>query len=125
VDAYDVREGELISNVVNGWNFGDGHFHGLQLLEAIQERCGFAEGDVRVVTLESEPMAGAPTRGKQRYAIYDAAGGLLQDGFVRVDDMVSRQPWLDESFDFPVEVTDAPGRGEQPVAVTPDMTPAP
>ena len=28
VEAYDVREGELISNVVNGWNFGDGHFHG-------------------------------------------------------------------------------------------------
>ena len=108
VEAYDVREGELISNVVNGWNFGDGHFHGLQLLEAIQERCGFAEGDVRVVTLESEPMAGSPTRGKQRYAIYDAAGGLLQGGFVRVDDMVRRQPWLDESFDFPVEVTTAP-----------------
>jgi hypothetical protein len=125
VDAYDVREGELISNVVNGWNFGDGHFHGLQLLEAIQERCGFAEGDVRVVTLESEPMAGSPTRGKQRYAIYDAAGGLLQGGFVRVDDMVRRQPWLDGSFDFPVEVTDGPGRGERPVAVTTGMTPAP
>jgi len=125
VDQYDVREGELISNVVNGWNFGDGHFHGLQLLEAIQERCGFAEGDVRVVTLESEPMAGSPTRGKQRYAIYDAAGGLLQGGFVRVDDMVRRQPWLDGSFDFPVEVTDGPGRGERPVAVTTGMTPAP
>ena len=78
-----------------------------------------------MVTLESEPMAGAPGRGKQRYAIYDAARGLLQDGFVRVDDMVSRQPWLDESFDFPVEVTDAPGRGERPVAVTAGMTPAP
>ena len=125
VEAYDVREGELISNVVNGWNFGDGHFHGLQLLEAIQERCGFAEGDVRVVTLESEPMAGSPGRGKQRYAIYDAAGGLLQGGFVRVDDMVSRQPWLDESFDFPVEVTNGPGQSEQPIAATPDMTPAP
>jgi hypothetical protein len=125
VDAYDVREGELISNVVNGWNFGDGHFHGLQLLEAIQERCGFAEGDVRVVALESEPMAGSPTRGKQRYAIYDAAGGLLEGGFVRVDDMVSRQPWLDESFDFPVEVTEGLGPGARPVAAAADMTPAP
>ena len=55
VEDYDVREGELISNVVNGWNFGDGHFHGRQLLEAIQERCGFEPGDVRVIALESEP----------------------------------------------------------------------
>ena len=49
VEAYDAREGELISNVVNGWNFGDGHFHGRQLLEAVQERCGFAPGEVRVI----------------------------------------------------------------------------
>jgi hypothetical protein len=71
-------------------------------------------------------MAGSATRGKQRYAIYDAAGGLLQEGFVRVDDMVSRQPWLDESFDFPVEVTGGSGRGERPVAVTAGMAaPAP
>ena len=28
VEDYDVREGELISNIVNGWNFGDAHFHG-------------------------------------------------------------------------------------------------
>jgi len=119
VEAYDVREGELVSNVVNGWNFGDGHFHGPQLLDAVQDRCGFAEGDVRVVTLESEPMAGAPTRGKQRYAIYDAATGVVEEGYVRVADMVRRQPWLDESFDFPVEVV---GGRRPPVA---DMAAAP
>jgi hypothetical protein len=105
VEAYDVREGELISNVVNGWNFGDGHFHGRQLLEAVQERCGFDEGDVRVIALESEPMAGSPDRGRQRYTIYDAVSGLVEEGYVRVEDMVRRQPWLDLSFDFPVEVT--------------------
>jgi hypothetical protein len=109
LEAYDVREGELISNVVNGWNFGDAHFHGRQLLEAVQDRCAFKEGDVRVITLESEPMAGSPTRGKQRYAIYDAAGGLVEEGYVRVADMVKRQPWLDESFEFPVEVIGEPG----------------
>jgi len=53
-------------------------------------------------------MAGSPTRGKQRYAIYDAASGLVEEGYVRVDDMVGRQPWLDESFDFPVEVIERP-----------------
>jgi hypothetical protein len=109
VEKYDAREGELISNVVNGWNFGDGHFHGPQLLAAIHERCDFKEGDVRVITLESEPMAGSPQRGKQRYRIYDPVGGLVEEGFVRVADMVDAQPWLDESFDFPVEVTGGPG----------------
>jgi hypothetical protein len=100
VEAYDVREGELISNVVNGWNFGDGHFHGRQLLEAVQERCGFEPGEVRVVTLESEAVGS----GRQRYAIYDAATGLVEEGSVAVADMVERQPWLEESFEFPVEV---------------------
>ena len=41
---YFVREGEVISGVVNGWNFGDGHFHDEQLLDAVQERCEFAAG---------------------------------------------------------------------------------
>jgi hypothetical protein len=100
VEAYDVREGELISNVVNGWNFGDGHFHGRQLLEAVQERCGFAPGEVRVIALESE----AAGSGRQRYRIYDAATGLEEEGSVAVADMVERQPWLEESWEFPVEV---------------------
>jgi hypothetical protein len=94
VEAYDAREGELISNVVNGWNFGDGHFHGRQLLEAVQERCGFAPGEVRVITLESEAVGS----GRQCYAIYDAATGLVEEG------SVERQPWLEESFEFPVAV---------------------
>ncbi len=100
VEAYDAREGELISNVVNGWNFGDGHFHGRQLLEAVQERCGFAPGEVRVIELESE----AAGSGRQRYRIHDAASGLLEQGSVAVADMVAAQPWLDESWRFPVEV---------------------
>jgi Transmembrane protein of unknown function (DUF3556) len=101
VEVYDVREGELISNVVNGWNFGDGHLHDLQLIEAVQERCGFEPGEVRVVTLESQPAHIQ----RQRYAIYDAATGLVEEGWVNVRDMVDRVPWLDGSWDFPVEVT--------------------
>jgi hypothetical protein len=101
VEAYDAREGELISNVVNGWNFGDGHFHGRQLLAAVQERCGFAPGEVRVIELESEAVGS----GCQRYRIHDAATGLVEEGSVAVADMVERQPWLDESWEFPVEVT--------------------
>ncbi len=111
VEAYDAREGELISNIVNGWNFGDGHFHGRQLLEAVQERCGFAPGEVRVIALESEAAAS----GRQRYAIYDAATGLLEEGSIAVADMVARQPWLEESWEFPVEVTNRRS-GERPGA---------
>ena len=66
-----MREGELISNIVNGWNFGDGHFHGAQLLEAVQERCGFEPGEVRVIALESESTAS----GRQRYQIWDPVEG--------------------------------------------------
>jgi hypothetical protein len=91
VDAYDVRDGEIIAGVVLGYNFGDGHFHNLRLLEAVQERCGYEPGELRVVTLESQP-AGDP---RQRFRIYDAAEGLIEEGTVEVADMVSRQPWLD------------------------------
>jgi hypothetical protein len=111
VEAYDAREGELVSNVVNGWNFGDGHFHGRQLLEAVQERCDFAPGEVRVIELESE----AARSGRQRYRIYDAATGLIEEGSVAVADMIERQPWLEESWDFPVAVSRRV-EGAQPVA---------
>jgi hypothetical protein len=87
--------------VVNGWNFGDGHLHDGQLLAAVQERCGFAEGELRVITLESQPAHVQ----RQHYRIYDAATGLREEGWVKVADMVARLPWLDESWDFPVEVT--------------------
>jgi Transmembrane protein of unknown function (DUF3556) len=115
VEDYDVREGELISNIVNGWNFGDAHFHGPQLLAAIQERCGFGPGDVRVIFLESEPTAWG--RGRQRYEVWDPVDGLIEEGSVAVKDMVNRQPWLDESYDVPVAVDRGTVRDEEPVPV--------
>jgi hypothetical protein len=113
VDTYHVREGELVSGIVNGWNFGDGHFHHEQLLEAVQERCNFNDGDVRVVVLESQPAHIQ----RQRYRIYDAASGLLEDGWVDVAEMRRRGPWLEESYDFPVEVIRKAERGAAPSAV--------
>jgi hypothetical protein len=100
VDDYEVRDGELVSGVVNGWNFGDGHFHDQQLLDAVQERCGFEEGELRVVYLESQPAHIQ----RQRYRLYDAATGLIEEGWVNVAEMVGRGPWLEGSWDFPVEV---------------------
>jgi hypothetical protein len=109
IEDYHVREGELVSGVVNGWNFGDGHFHSEQLLEAIQERCHFKPGEVRVVAIESQPFH-IP---RQHYRILDAADGLVEEGWVNVSDMIERLPWLDGSANpaFPVEVT---GGGVRP-----------
>jgi hypothetical protein len=100
VEAFHVREGELISGVVNGWNFGDGHLHDEQLLAAVQERCDFEPGELRVVMLESQPAQVQ----RQHYRIHDAATGLVEEGWVNVADMVSRLPWLGGSWDFPVDV---------------------
>jgi hypothetical protein len=114
LEAYSVREGELIAGVAVGWNFGDGHFHNQQLLAAVQEQCRFEEGELRVVTIESQPAQVQ----RQHYRIYDAALGLIEEGYVQVSDMVERQPWLDETGSFPVEVI-GPGALDllaQPVA---------
>jgi len=98
VEEYRVREGELIAGVVLGYNFGDGHFHNHRLLEAVQERCHFKPGELRVITLESQPAQVQ----RQHYRIFDAATGLVEEGYVDVADMVSRQPWLDGA-PFPTE----------------------
>ena len=101
IDSYDVREGELVAGVVLGYNFGDGHFHDHRLLAAVQERCGFSPGELRVVTLESQPAHVQ----RQRYRIWDAADGLVEEGWVDVRDMASRQPWLVGGEPFPVHQT--------------------
>jgi Transmembrane protein of unknown function (DUF3556) len=100
VDSYDVREGELVAGVVLGYNFGDGHFHDHRLLAAVQERCGFRPGELRVVTLESQPAHVQ----RQRYRVWDAAEGLVEEGYVSVADMARCQPWLGEegAAAFPV-----------------------
>jgi hypothetical protein len=103
LEAYVVREGEFLCGVTVGWNFGDGHFHGKQLLDAVQEQCQFAPGELRVLTLESQPIHIQ----RQHYKIYDAATGLIEEGDVKVADMLTRAPWLDNTESFPVQVTHA------------------
>ena len=109
IDAYYVREGEVVAGVCAGWNFGDGHFHHEQLLESVQKQVGFDPGDVRVIMLESQPFH-IP---KQHYRIHDAATGLIEEGWVEVRDMVGRGPWLEESFEVPVDII----RSNRPAAV--------
>jgi hypothetical protein len=98
VDSYDVIDGELIASALNGWNMGDGHMHNEQLLSAVQRRCGFAAGELIVIMIESQPIH-KPTH---EYRIVDAARGELERGWIRVADIVDRQPW--DSTALPVKL---------------------
>ncbi len=98
---YSVREGELVAGPLVGWNFGEGHLHNEQLLEAVQRRCHFEEGEVRVIILEGQPIQTQ----RQWYRIADAKTGLIEEGYVDVKDMLSRNPWPEPGDRFPVHVT--------------------
>ncbi|MGE2689731.1 DUF3556 domain-containing protein [Mycolicibacterium pulveris] len=97
-DDYVLTDGERICSTAIGWNFGDGHMHNEQLITALQERCHFEPGEVRVVLIDGQPIH----RQTQQYRLVDAATGEFERGFVKVADMVTRQPWDDT---IPVHVT--------------------
>lgn len=98
---YTEREGEFVAGPLIGWNFGEGHLHNEQLLAAVQRRCNFDEGELRVIVLESQPMQ----KQRQYYRILDAKTGLIEAGYVTVEDMLSRQPWPEPGDEFPVHIT--------------------
>ena len=109
VEAYHVREGELISGVVNGWNFGDGHLHDQQLLEAVQERCSFEPGELRVIVRSSPSPR---TSSASATGSTTPPTGLIEEGWVeRRRHGRARSPGSSESWEFPVEVT---GRAPAP-----------
>lgn len=96
-DDYVLTDGERLCSTAIGWNFGDGHFSNEQLVAALHKRCGFEPGEVRIVMLDAQPIH----RQTQQYRLVDAATGEFEHGYVRVADMVTRQPWDD---DIPVHV---------------------
>jgi hypothetical protein len=98
---YTVREGEIVAGPLVGWNFGEGHLHNEQLLDAVQRRCHFDEGDLRVIILEGQPIHTQ----RQWYRIVDAKTGLIEKGYVAVEDMLTRQPWPEPGDRFPVHLT--------------------
>ncbi|WP_340374667.1 DUF3556 domain-containing protein [Streptomyces sp. SS7] len=108
-------DGELIAGFAIGWNFGEGHFHGAQLLRAVQARCGFAPGEVRLIALEGQPLH----RQTQAYEVHDAALGLLEKGQVKVRDMLDRQPWPTDGPRYPVHDVESFG----PLCPTPSALP--
>ena len=101
---YVLTDGERICSTAIGWNFGDGHMHNEQLIAALQKRCHFEPGEVRVLLLDAQPIH----KQRQEYRLVDAATGEFERGYVMFADMVTRQPWDDT---VPVHVTwqkDAP-----------------
>src|SRR5262249_30138684 len=79
-DDYNLTDGERICSTAIGWNFGDGHMHNEQLIEAMQARCHFEPGEVRVVLLDAQPIH----KQTQQYRLVDAATGEFERGYVRV-----------------------------------------
>ena len=77
-EDYEYLDGELIAGMALGWNFGDGHLHDEALLAAIQAQCGFEEGELRCIFVESQPL------------------GRGQLARLRVE-LRSRQPWASEA----------------------------
>jgi hypothetical protein len=97
-DEYTLTDGERMVSTAIGWNFGDGHMSNEQLVAALQTRCHFEPGEVRIVMLDAQPIH----RQTQQYRLVDAATGEFERGYLEVADMVTRQPWDDT---VPVHVT--------------------
>jgi hypothetical protein len=89
LEDYEWLDGELVAGMVLGWNFGEGHLHQEQLLRSVQAQCGFEEGELRCVFVESQPLFGS----KLAYRVVDAKTGLLEAGALDVAELRTRQPW--------------------------------
>ncbi len=89
IEEYTYRDGELVAGVVLGWNFGDGHLHGTQLLTAVQKRCQFDAGELRCIMVESQPLF----QPYMEWKIVDAKEGILETGQVNVKALTALQPW--------------------------------
>lgn len=89
LNAYEWMDGEIIAGLALGWNFGEGHLHHEQLLASIQAQCGFEEGELRCIFVESQPLG----RDTLAYRIVDAASGLRERGELSVAELRTRQPW--------------------------------
>jgi len=89
IEDYEWMEGETLGGTLLGWNFGDGHLNGEQLLRAIQPICQFEEGEVRLISVESQPLFG-PT---MHWRVYCPVQGKLAEGKATIADYKDHAPW--------------------------------
>ena len=100
IDLRRIREGEVMSGICTGFNFGDGHLHDENMIAAVQEQVRFDPGDVMIVWAESQPI----TRFEQDFKIIDPAVGVLAKGTWSVRDCVNALPWLPDG-PIPLNIT--------------------
>jgi transmembrane protein DUF3556 len=86
---YRYVDGEIVAGSVLGWNFGEGHLADDRLLACVQAQCGFEDGEVRAIVVESQPLH----RSTLHWRIFDAKRGLLAEGHAHLDDLARRAPW--------------------------------
>ena len=67
-----MREGEFVCNSLIGFNFGDGHLHNEDLIQAVQREADFEPGECVIAWVESEAFGS----GVQHYQLIDAALGV-------------------------------------------------
>ena len=89
IEQYTWRDGELIAGVALGWNFGEGHLHDEQLLNAIQKRCNYASGELRCIMVESQPIH----QQHMDWRIVDAKDGKIDSGRIKIKELLALQPW--------------------------------
>ena len=82
-----MREAEFVCNSLIGFNFGDGHLHNEDLIDAVQDEAQFAPGEFVVVWVESQADR---TSKVQHYKVIDAALGVVERGTWKVADAVER-----------------------------------
>lgn len=112
LDRYTVREAEFVCNSLIGFNFGEGHLHNEDLINAVQKQCGFEPGELIVVWVESQAIHSKV----QHYKVIDAARGVIERGTWVVAEAVDEQPWLPNG-PVPTQVTwSAPAPGHEPAA---------
>lgn len=90
IDTRTVREAEMSTNTIIGFNFGDGHLHNEDLIRAIQTEAQFEPGEFVIAWVESQPIH----KKTQEYKVIDAALGVIERGTWNVADLVEEQPWL-------------------------------
>lgn len=89
LEEYDWMDGEIMAGLVLGYNFGDGHLHNEGLLQAVQQQCGFDEGELRCIFVESQPLG----RGHMDFRVHDAKTGQLSQGRMQINDLRRLQAW--------------------------------
>ena len=89
IDEYEWQEGETFGGTVLGWNFGDGHLNGEELMQRMQPICGFEKGQLRLISVESQPLFG-PT---MHWRVYCPVDGKIAEGKTKMADYKENQPW--------------------------------